>query len=95
MLSEYEGATKMAETVYALCALTSIVCALLLLRGYRSSRTRLLFWSSLCFVGLAVNNIVLFIDIVVVPDVDLQLWRSTIALAAMMVLLFGLVWESR
>jgi hydrogenase/urease accessory protein HupE len=85
----------MGETVYVLCALTSTLCAGLLLRGYRQSRTRLLFWSSLCFMGLAVNNALLFIDLVVVPEVDLSVVRSAAALGAMTVLVFGLVWESR
>lgn len=84
----------MAEAVYALCALTSIVCAALLFRGYRASRTRLLFWSSLCFALLAVNNVLLFVDIVVVPNADLQMWRSTAALVGMSILIFGLIWES-
>lgn len=84
----------MAEAVYLLCALTSAACALLLLRGYRGSRSRLLFWSFLCFAGLAVSNALLFIDIVVIPSVDLQSWRSVTALLAMMVLIYGLVWES-
>lgn len=85
----------MAETVYVLCALTSIACAVLLFRGYRASRTRLLLWSSLCFIGLALNNVVLFVDLVMVPSIDLSLLRGGIALASMMVLLTGLVWESR
>jgi hypothetical protein len=83
----------MAEAVYLLCALTSIVCAALLFRGNRSHRTRLLFWSSLCFMGLAVNNVLLFVDLVMVPDVDMRLWRSASALAAMMLLLIGLIME--
>ena len=85
----------MAELVYVLCAATSIACAVLLLRGYRRSRMRLLFWSGLCFAGLALNNVVLFVDLVIVPSVDLSLVRSGTALIAMLVLLFGLVWESR
>lgn len=85
----------MAETVYLLCALTSIVCTIMLFRGYRESRGRLLFWSSLCFAGLAVNNVLLFLDLVVVPQFDLSLGRSAIALAALMMLLIGLVWDSR
>jgi hypothetical protein len=85
----------MAELVYLLCAVTSTACAALLLRGYRQSATKLLFWSSLCFAGLAVNNVLLFVDLVVVPEVDLGLLRNGSALAAMMILLFGLVWESR
>lgn len=85
----------MAETVYLLCALTSVVCAVMLFRGYRASRGALLFWSSLCFAGLAVNNILLFFDAVIVPQLDLSLWRSAIALVALMMLLIGLVWESK
>ena len=85
----------MAELVYVLCAATSIACAVLLLMGYQRSRTRLLFWSGLCFVGLALNNVVLFVDLVIIPSVDLSLVRSGSALIAMLVLLFGLVWESR
>ena len=85
----------MAELVYVLCAATSIACAVLLLRGYARSRTRLLFWSGLCFAGLALNNVALFIDLVVIPSADLSLVRSGTALIAMLVLLFGLVWETR
>jgi hypothetical protein len=85
----------MAETVYLLCAITSVVCAIMLFRGYRESHGRLLFWSSLCFAGLAVNNVLLFLDLVVVPQFDLSLARSAIALAALMMLLIGLVWDSR
>ena len=83
----------MAEAVYLLCAVTSIVCAALLFRGYRAHRTTLLFWSSLCFMGLALNNVLLFVDLVMVPDVDMRLWRGASALAAMMLLLIGLVME--
>ena len=84
----------MAEIVYLLCAATSVLCAGLLFNGYRSSRTRLLFWSSLCFTGLALNNVLLFLDLVVVPSVDLSLLRTSVAAAAMLALCFGLVWES-
>ena len=85
----------MAELVYVLCAATSIACAVLLLRGYQRSRMRLLLWSGLCFAGLALNNVALFVDLVIIPSVDLSLVRSGTALIAMLVLLFGLVWESR
>ena len=83
----------MALVVYSLCAVTSIVCAGLLLRSYFRNRTRLLFWSSLCFLGLAVNNILLFVDLVLVPTIDLSMYRALSALAAIALLLFGLVWE--
>jgi hydrogenase/urease accessory protein HupE len=85
----------MPELVYVLCALTSVLCAGLLLRSYRANRTRLLLWSTLCFVGLAINNILLFVDIVLVPGVDLRFLRSGSALIALVLLTIGLVWESR
>lgn len=84
----------MAESVYILCMLTSLCCAFLLLRSYRSSRTRLLLWSSLCFIGLALNNMLLFADLVVAPTIDLSLSRNAIALLALIVLIVGLVLDS-
>jgi len=85
----------MAEAVYVLCALTSTLCAVLLVRGYLATRVRLLLWASLCFSGLALNNILLFVDLVMVPEIDLSLWRGGTALVAMVILVFGLVWESK
>lgn len=86
----------MAEIVYALCALTSTLCALLLYRGFRSSRTPLLLWSSLCFAGLALNNVLLFVDLVLLPTTtDLGIFRSLVALVAIAALLVGLVREAR
>lgn len=80
--------------VYSLCALTSIGAAILLLRGYRRSGVRLLLWSGLCFVGLAINNVLLFIDLKVIPEVDLSLWRTIPAVVGVAILMYGLVWES-
>jgi hypothetical protein len=86
----------MAEAVYLLCALASMLCAVLLFRSFRAQRSRLLMWSTLCFAGLAINNILLFVDLVVIPDaIDLALLRSGTALAAVMLLLIGLVWEDK
>jgi hypothetical protein len=85
----------MAAVVYALCAVTSMLVAGMLVRSYQRTRTRLLLWSSLCFVGLAVNNVMLFVDLVVVTQVDLSLPRQCAALAALFLLIIGLVWESR
>lgn len=84
----------MASVVYALCALTSVLCAVLLWRAYRASRARLLLWSSLSFIGLACNNLLLFLDLVVLPSVDLSLYRSLVAAVSVMVLLLGLIWDS-
>lgn len=83
----------MAELVYALCALTSALCAALLVRSYLWTRSRLLLWSSLCFIGLAINNALLFIDMVLVPSVDLAIFRTGSALIAMTLLVFALIWE--
>lgn len=86
----------MASVVYALCALTSMLCAGLLWRAYRASRARLLLWSSLSFIGMAFNNLLLFVDLVVFPTaVDLSLYRSLVAATSVMVLLLGLIWDSR
>jgi hypothetical protein len=84
----------MAEAVYLLCAIFSAACAALLFRGYSASRARLLFWSGLCFCGLVVNNLLLFFDLVVVPQQDLTIVRSVSALVSVTVLVIGLVWEA-
>ena len=84
----------MAEFVYILCTLTSVMCALLLLRSYLRTRTRLLLWSTLCFFGLALNNVLMFVDVVVVPDIDLRVLRSGTGVLALCLLLYGLIWEN-
>ncbi len=84
----------MGAAVYILGALTSLACAVLLLRGYARGRKRLLLWSGLCFVGLALSNVLIFLDLVVFPQVDLYYWRLGTTLIAMALLLYGLIWES-
>jgi hypothetical protein len=88
----------MAETVYVLCALTSVACAVLLFRGYARTRARLLLWSGLCFVALMVNNLMLFVDNVVFPGQTIPpigpVARSAVAVVGMALLLYGLVWET-
>jgi hypothetical protein len=83
-----------AKIVYALCALTSIGCAVLLLRSYMQSQARLLFWSGLCFVFLGLSNVVLFVDLVVVLEYDLTVYRTALAFIGVMMLLYGLIWET-
>jgi len=84
----------MGAVIYSLCALTSLTCLVLLWRSYRMTGSRLLFWSALCFLLLTVNNTLLVLDKIVFPvEVDLSLWRLVAALAAVALLLFGLVWE--
>jgi len=74
----------------------SALCAVLLFRGFRTSRTSLLFWSSLCFAGLAVNNVLLLIDLVILPTtIDLSMPRTITALASVCLLIYGLIWEAK
>lgn len=84
----------MASIIYTLCALTCLACAVLLLRGFRQTGGQLLLWSGLCFVGLTLSNIVLVVDRVVLgPEIDLSLARLTTAFLALLLLLFGLIWD--
>ncbi len=78
-----------------LAAATSISCMVLLFRGYARTGARLLFWSALCFVFLSVNNILLFVDIIVLPtQVDLRLYRILASLAGVLCLLYAFIWEA-
>lgn len=79
--------------VYVLCFLTSTACAWLLGRSYARTGTRLLLWSSICFGFLAVNNLVLILDLVMLPNLDLRLIRLLLALAAVISLIWGFIWE--
>jgi hypothetical protein len=83
----------MAEAVYLLCALTSLWCAVALFRSYLRRSTRVLLWSSLGFAGLAANNAILFMDLVVLPAIDLALVRAALGAVATVVLVAGLVWD--
>lgn len=85
----------MPGAVYLLCAATSLACAALLLRGYARSGPRLLLWSGLCFAGLALENVFLFLDVIIFPEINLAAWRSLPALAGLLLLLYGLVWGSK
>jgi hypothetical protein len=85
----------MAELTYVLCALASIFCAWLLIRNYLRTRLRLALLACVCFVGLALNNVLLFVDLVMTPEVDLRIPRALLALVAVGVLVFGLVLEER
>ena len=84
----------MAEAVYLLCAATSSLCAVLLVRAYARTGTRLLLWSGLCFTGLALNNALLVVDLILVPDTDLSTWRLVPAVLGVALLLYGLIWEA-
>jgi hypothetical protein len=81
--------------VYLLCMLTSLVCLFLLARGYQRTRVKLLFWASLCFVGLAINNLLLFADVVMLPtEVSLLPVRHLSTFLALSILLYGFIWET-
>jgi hypothetical protein len=84
----------MAAVIYSLCALTAGLCTFLLLQAYGRGGYRLLLWSGLCFAGLTLNNLLLVLDKLAFPDVDLSLWRTMTGLVAMGILLYGLVWSA-
>jgi len=81
----------MDKAVYLTCGLTSVACAVLLLRSYAGARRRLLLWSGICFSLLAASNLVLYADLVILPDIDLLPLRTALSLAASIVLLFALI----
>lgn len=83
----------MAELIYALCTLTALACAWMLLSSYRRTGHRLLLWSGWCFIGLSLNNFVLVLDKVVFPEMDLASARLVTALVSLLLLLFGLIYE--
>jgi hypothetical protein len=85
----------LGPAVYLLCAATAFACALLLLRAYGRSHARLLLWAGLCFLGLTLNNALVFVDLVLVPSLDLFTWRNVAALLAVGTLLYGLIWDLR
>lgn len=84
----------MASSVYILCTVTSAFCAALLLREYRRTSARLLLWSSLSFIGWALNNALVFMDLVVLPELDLSIVRTAMSLVAVSLMLYGLVWDA-
>jgi predicted transporter len=85
----------MAQATYVLCAVTAFACAFLLLRAFRQTGVRLLLWSGVCFAALTLENVLLFIDRVVIPDMDLALLRNAVALVGLLFLVYGLIWEAR
>ncbi|WP_248305167.1 DUF5985 family protein [Devosia sp. 1566] len=80
--------------IYVLCMLASTACTWLLLRGFWRSRTPLLFWAGICFLFLSLNSVIVLFDLLIFPLYDLRAWRHAASLAAVSVLIFGLVWES-
>jgi hypothetical protein len=83
----------MAIAVYALCALTSLACASLLLRAYWADKVRILLWTALCFCGLAANNVLMFFDVLLALDIGTL--RKIPALIGIVLLLHGFISESR
>lgn len=77
-----------------LAVLTSLACMALLFRAYAASGVRLLLWSALCFVFLSLNNLLVFVDLVIFPDIDLRLYRLGAALVGILFLLYGFILEA-
>jgi hypothetical protein len=83
-----------AAIIYGLCALTAFLCALLLLQSYSRSQYRLLLWGGLCFAGLTINNILVMVDKWLLPEIDLSTLRLLTGLISMLILLYGLIWDT-
>jgi hypothetical protein len=86
--------TTLKLVLTLLASLTSLACMVLLFRAYFANGLRLLLWSALCFVCLSANNVLLFLDLVVFPDLDLRVFRLSTALAGVALLLYGFLWEA-
>lgn len=83
-----------ATVVYTLCAVTSVICAALLARGYVKSRARLLLWSMMCFIALTVNNLLLVIDrVLLLEEIDLYQMRLVVTVVGIGILVYGLIWD--
>lgn len=85
----------MAFTVYLLCSISSAVCAILLLRTYRDSRARFLLFGTIAFTGIAIANALLLVDLGVLPNVDLFVYRQLVTLVSVIALIWGFVWETK
>lgn len=85
----------MILTIYALCALTALACAVLLLHGARRTGSRMLFWSGMCFVFLTITNALVIVDTHVIVGHELWTLRLTSGLIAVSLLLYGLIFEER
>jgi hypothetical protein len=85
---------NIAGLIYTLCAVTALICAWLLLQAYYYNRYKLLLWGGICFVGLSLNNMLLMVDKLIFHYKDMHTWRFLLALISLLVLLYGLVWES-
>jgi hypothetical protein len=94
MPSKSEVRKAMDKVVYALCAVTSAFCTVLLLRGYLRSGMRLLLWSTICFFCLFLANVLTYIDLIIFPDIDLLAIRNVITLTGLSVLIHGMIQET-
>ncbi len=83
----------MHAAVYILCSITSVTCAILLIRAYIRRKTRLLLWCACCFAGLAIDNTLLFVDLVIIPDMSIAIWRNLFSLLGALILLCGIICE--
>lgn len=85
--------TALAPTVYLLCLASSAACAWLLARRYARTQARLLLWSAICFVLLSINNLLVVLDLLVIASIDFSIARLLASLAAVLILLYGFIWE--
>jgi hypothetical protein len=82
------------KIVYGLCALTSGICVLLLFRGYLKTKMKLLLWSTVCFLCLMLSNILVYVDLIIYPDIDLFLVRNCLVTLGLGILIHGMIKET-
>jgi len=83
-----------AQTIYALCGLMSLLVTWTLIRQFKRTRSRLLLWASICFLGLALNNVILFVDYIIFPEFDLVILRNVSAFLGISALIYGFIWDT-
>lgn len=84
----------MAGIFYGLCAFTALLCAVLLFRAYSHGHYRLLLWGALCFSGLTLNNLLVVVDNELLPDINLFTPRLVVALASILIMIYGLIFDT-
>ena len=84
----------MPGIVYILSTITALASAVLLAIAARRGGGRLLLLSAIAFVGMALNNVLLYVDTVIAPNVDWSIYPNLVALASVVILLYALIWDT-
>lgn len=83
----------MSVALYVFTIVVTLFCAVLLLRAWTRVRRGLLLWSGLCFVGLTLDSVLVLVDMILFPSLDLFTWRLASVAISLSLLVFGMIWE--